>query len=175
LRTTGPREPTRFLVDWSGNDGTFSGPPEIILPLNTPVDLKLSISPATSGVHSALLSLSTADGALISRVMNTIVAADRLDRTNGFTISRKGEAGWLHSQSFFIFVPAGAPALRVDVQIATGNVMPYLMRPNSRFYYPLAPDQSPVHFTRYQNGGSWSRTISHPDGGVWQVSIDNCN
>jgi hypothetical protein len=107
--------------------------------------------------------------------MNTIVAAEQLDRRNSFTIAHQGHAEWLHSRSYFINVPVGTPALRVDVAIADGNVMPSLTRPNSRFYYSLPPDQFPVRFTRYQNAGTWSRVVSNPDPGVWQISVDNCN
>jgi hypothetical protein len=86
-----------------------------------------------------------------------------------------GHADWLHSQSYFVNVPAGTPALKVDMQISAGNVMPSLTKPNGRFYYLLPPTQSPLNYTRYQNAGSWSRVVSNPDPGVWQITIDNCN
>ena len=174
-RTSGKPAPMNFQLRWTGNDGTFSGPSEISLPLNTPVSATLSIAPKTNGVHAAILNLVSATGAVVHRMMNTIVAADQLDSRNSFTITREGQAEWLHSQSYFINVPAGTPAFRVDVAIAQGNVMPSLTRPNGRFYYSLPPDQSSISFTRYQNEGTWSRVVSNPDRGVWQISVDNCN
>jgi hypothetical protein len=107
--------------------------------------------------------------------MNTIVAADQLDTKNGFTVTHDDQAEWLRSQSYFVNVPAGTPVLRVDVRIAQGNVMPSLSRPNGRVYYSLPPDQVPVRYTRYQSAGTWSRVVSNPDPGVWQITIDNCN
>ena len=174
-RTSGRPGPMKFQLRWTGNDGTFIAPPEITLPLNTPLAATILITPKTNGVHSALLNLVSADGALVHQVMNTIVAAEQLDAKNSFTVTRGGQAEWLHSQSYFINVPAGTPALRVDVAIAEGNVMVSLTRPNGRFYYDLSPDQLPVRFTRYQNAGTWSRVVSNPDPGVWQITVDNCN
>ena len=173
-RFTGPAAPMKFKLEWVGNNGTFAGPSEISLPLNTAVDVKVAISPKTSGVHSALLKIISTDGAMVHQITNTVVAAEQLNAGNGFTVTRSGEAEWLHSRSYFVHVPAGTPALKVDVRIVEGSVMPSLTRPNGRFYYALAPDQFPVRYTRHQTGGTWSRVISNPDPGVWQITMDNC-
>jgi hypothetical protein len=174
-RISGGPGPMKFQLRWLGNDGTFTGPPEISLPLNTRIEVDIAISPKTSGVHSALLNLVSLSGAVVHQIMNTVVAAEQLNAHNGFTLTRSGEAEWLHSQSYFVNVPPNTPALKVDVQIAEGNVMPSLTRPNGRFYYSLAPDQFPVRYTRHQNAGAWSRVVSNPDPGVWQITIDNCD
>lgn len=174
-RTSGALGPMKFQLRWTGNDETFTAPGEITLPLNRAVDVTISIAPKTNGVHSALLNLVSANGAVVHQVLNTIVAAEQLDRKNSFTITRNGHAEWLHSQSYFVHVPAGTAALKVDMQISAGNVMPSLTKPNGRFYYLLPPTQSPLNYTRYQNAGSWSRVISNPDPGVWQITIDNTN
>lgn len=171
-RTSGNPGLMKFQLSWTRNDGTFAAPAEISLPLNRQVDVVISISPQTNGVHSAVLNL-VANGAVFHRVMNTIVAAEQLNARNSFTMTRSGEAEWLHSQSYFVYVPAGTPALQVDVRIREGNAMPSLTRPNGRFYYSLSPDQSPVRFTRHQGAGSWSRVIDNPDPGVWQITLDN--
>ena len=173
-RISGSPGPMKFALRWTGNDGTFAGPPDVVLPLNTPVDVQVAISPKTSGVHSALLNLVSPDGVVVHQLANTVVAAEQLDAHNGFTITRSGEAEWLHSQSYFVHVPAGTPALKVDVRIAEGSVMPSLTRPNGRFYYALAQDQFPVRYTRHQNAGAWSRVVPNPDPGVWQITMDNC-
>ena len=106
--------------------------------------------------------------------MNLVIAAEHFAAGNDFTITRSGEAEWLHSKSYFVYVPPGTPALRADVRITEGNVMPFLSRPNGSFYYPLARDATTVGYTRYQKGGSWSRIVTNPDPGVWQITVDNC-
>ena len=174
-RTSGAHGPMTFRLRWTGNDETFTAPAEIVLPLNVTVNLPIAIAPKTNGVHSAILNLVDANGIVVHQVLNTIVAAEQLDQRNSFTITRSGQAEWLHSQSYFVNVPAGTPALKVDMQISEGNLMPSLTRPNGRFYYLLGPDQSPLAYTRYQNAGTWSRIVSNPDPGVWQITLDNFN
>ncbi|HJT65104.1 MAG TPA: S8 family serine peptidase [Pyrinomonadaceae bacterium] len=174
-RTSGTPGPVRFQLRWKGNDQTFAAPAGLTLPLNTTVDVAISIAPKTNGVHSAILNLVSASGAVVHQVLNTIVAAEQLYKRNSFTVTRSGQAEWLHSQSYFVNVPAGTPALEVDIKISEGNVMPSLTRPNGRWYYLLPPDKSPLLYTRYQTAGSWSRVISNPDPGVWQITADNCN
>ena len=174
-RTSGTAGPMTFQLRWTGNDQTFAAPAELTLSLNTTVDVAIAVAPKTNGVHSAILNLVYMGGTVVHQVLNTIVAAEQLDKKNSFTVTRSGQAEWLHSQSYFVNVPAGTPALEVDMQISEGNVMPSLTRPNGRWYYLLPPDKSPLLYTRYQNAGSWSRVISNPDPGVWQITADNCN
>lgn len=174
-RTSGAPGPLKFQLRWIGNDETFSAPGEITLPLNAAVEVAISIAPKTNGVHSAILNLVSSSGAVVHQVLNTVVAAEQLDKKNSFTITRNGHAEWLHSQSYFVNVPAGTRALKVDMQISAGNVMPSLTLPNGRFYYLLPAAQAPVNYTRYQATGSWSRVISNPAPGVWQITVDNCN
>ena len=42
-RTSGPAKPLTFALSWQGNDGTFSSPSSIVLPVNKPVELRVSI------------------------------------------------------------------------------------------------------------------------------------
>jgi hypothetical protein len=174
-RVSGQPGPMNFELRWTGNDGTFAGPTEVSLPLNTAVDVPISIAPKTSGIHSAILNLVETNGAVIHQIMNIVIAAEQFIAANDFTITRSGETEWLHSKSYFVYVPPGTPALRVDVRITDGNVMPFLGRPSGSFYYPLAREATNVGYTRYQKGGSWSRVVTNPDPGVWQIGVDNCS
>jgi hypothetical protein len=174
-RTSGQAGPMKFQLRWTGNDGTFASPAAISLPLNTPVDIPISISPQTSGIHSAVLNLVSVNGALVHQIMNMVIAAEQLTAGNNFTITRTGHAEWLHSQSYFVYVPPGTPALRVDLRIAEGNVRPFLSRPDGRYHYFLARGSMGVEFTGYQKAGSWSRVVTNPDPGVWQIAVDNCS
>jgi hypothetical protein len=174
-RISGKPGPMDFELRWTGNDGTFAGPTKISLPLNNPVDISISIAPKTSGIHSAVLNLVSTNGVVVHQISNMVIAAEHFTAGNDFTITRSGETEWLHSRSFFVYVPPGTPALRADMRITNGNVRPFLSRPNGTFYYPLARDATTVGYTRYQKGGSWSRVVTNPDPGVWQIAVDNCS
>ncbi|MGH9968714.1 MAG: PPC domain-containing protein, partial [Pyrinomonadaceae bacterium] len=174
-RTSGDSKPITYSLRWTGNDGTYLTAQEITLPLRVPVELPVRINPKTMGVHSAILNLDSLTAPAIYQVLTTVVAAEQFTAANRFSFSRPGEVNWLDSQSYFIRVPPGVAALRVDIKITQGNVMPSLTRPNGRFYYSLAFDPRPVKFTAYQTAGSWSRVIARPDPGVWQMTVDNCD
>lgn len=173
-RTTGSAWPRTYTLRWTGNDGTFSSPSMLALPLNQSVTLPIKINPKTSGVHSAILNLDERGAArAVYQVLNTVVAAEDFVEAKRFRITHEGEAEWMDSRSYFFRVPAGAPVFNVDVDIAFGNVMPVLMRPSAAWYRELSG--YPAQFTAYQTGGSWSRVIARPEPGVWQLIIDNKN
>src|SRR4029450_13885348 len=56
-RTKGGSQPKSYAVSWVGNDGTFSSPTPIALPLNVPVNLPVTVNPTTAGDHSAIMNL----------------------------------------------------------------------------------------------------------------------
>ena len=173
-RTSGESNPLTFHLRWLGNDGTFSSPTEISLPLNTPVTIPVVINAKTPGVHSAILNLDRPGGAsAIYQIMNTIVVAHQFIARSRFTVTEKAQAEWMKESSWYLNVPAGARALKLDVKIAQGNVMPFLMRPSGAFYWPLAMKPTPP--TEYQGTGTWSRIVPWPDAGVWQLVIANKN
>ena len=173
-RTTGSARPRTYTLRWTGNDGTFSSPLMLALPLNQSVALPIKVAPKASGVHSAILNLDEMGGArAVYQVLNTVVAAEDFVEAKGFRITNEGEAEWMDSRSYFFRVPAGAPVFKVDVDIAFGNLMPVLMRPSGAWYRELSG--YPAQFTAYQTGGSWSRVIARPEPGVWQIIIDNKN
>jgi hypothetical protein len=173
-RTTGSARPRTYTLRWTGNDGTFSSPLMLALPLNQSVALPIKVAPKAFGVHSAILNLDEMGGArAVYQVLNTVVAAEDFVEAKGFRITHDGEAEWMDSRSYFFMVPAGAPVFKVDVDIAFGNLMPVLMRPSGAWHRELSG--YPAQFTAYQTGGSWSRVIARPEPGVWQIIIDNKN
>jgi hypothetical protein len=173
-RVSGDPVPLNFRLRWLGNDGTFTSPSAVTLPLNSPVTLPIAIIAKTPGVHSAILNLDIPDGpTAIYQVMHTIVVAQQFTADSRFSISEETQADLMTSSSWYLNVPAGTMALKVDVRIAQGNVMPYLIRPSGAVYWPLA--LRPTLASDYQGAGTWSRIISRPDGGVWQLIVANKN
>jgi subtilase family protein len=173
-RISGEAKPISFDLSWLGNDGTFTSPATVTLPLNSPVTIPIAIIAKTPGVHSAILNLDIPGGpGSIYQVMNTIVVAEQFTADSGFSITEKAEADWMGVSSWYLNVPAGTMALTVDVKIAQGNVRPSLTRPSGNIYWPLA--LRPTRFTDYQGPGTWSRIISRPEAGVWQVNVSNSN
>ena len=165
-RTKGPARAS-YNVVWVGNDGTFSSAAAIGLPLNTPVDLPVTVSPATAGAHSAILNLyDSTDGAVVYQVMNTVIAAHRFTAAGNYTASQPGSADRPDSAAYYFEVPPNAPAFKVDLAIGAGSRVRLLR------FHPFGLPFDNLNTTPYQTGGSISRTVINPAPGVWEVTVD---
>jgi subtilisin family serine protease len=170
-RTSGSATALEYELRWVGNDGTFATTRAVTLPLNTPVDIPITITPATAGVHSAMLQVVDRRLALtIHQIAVTIVAAEDFIESQGFTISHRGQAPRPGSTSHFFRVPVETPLLNLAVTIgsgtlkvrahdATGHNVDSWMSNNSAGYQPA--------------GAVWSRAFERPHPGVWELIIEN--
>jgi Subtilase family/Bacterial pre-peptidase C-terminal domain len=165
-RTTGGSRAITYNLTWVGNDGTFSSAGSIALPLNRAVSLPVNINAGGDGVHSAILNLDDpATTGVDYGVLNTIIAAGQFSAINNFTVSYSGSADRPDKASFFFYVPANTPAFKVDVTDVTGRVR--LLR-----FHPYGSSIDNTSTTPYQTGGTQSRTLSNPQAGVWEVTVD---
>ncbi len=123
-RTSGGGGTETYDLSWVGNDGTFSSPTSLALPLNSPVKLTVSVNPTTSGIHSAVLNLDdpTHPG-VEAQTMNTVVAAEQFTAAGNYSVTKTGTIARNQAKSFFFAVPAGTPAFKVDMTAggATGT------------------------------------------------------
>ncbi|HZI48339.1 MAG TPA: S8 family serine peptidase, partial [Pyrinomonadaceae bacterium] len=172
-RQSGPDKALDYKMQWIGNDGTFTSPDTITLPLNAATTFPVTVSPKTSGAHSAILRLLDADSQIAYEVMNTIVAAEEFTNKNGFSISGAGE---LHRfpgyQSYFFRVPEHTAAFKFEMTVGSGNLRSTLLDPAGKeygFLYTLPRGVRPPHLT----SGSQSRTVANPEPGVWEVVVVN--
>jgi hypothetical protein len=133
-RTSGPREPMTFQLNFIGDDGkTFSAPATVTLPLNKPVPVSIAIAPKTAGAHTALLTLNHSSiPGHAHRMLTAVVAGEQLNAANNYTVETKTEVPRPEMRSFFYTVPAGVNALRVDVEGSTREVQVAVVRPDTR-------------------------------------------
>ena len=161
-RTSGPPESLPCDLRWVGNDGTYSIPVRTIdLPLNTPVQLLVTIAPSSSGIHSAILRIIRHDTSTpVYQVMTTVIASEELRAGNAFQLHLRGTVPPLLYKSWFIGVPQGTGALRIEGnRIPDGLIL--------RAYPPWGVDEkmlaTPV--------GHWIGTIGKPVAGVWEITL----
>ncbi|MBO0861978.1 MAG: S8 family serine peptidase [Chloracidobacterium sp.] len=176
MRASGGEMPVTYSLKWLGNDGAFSSQERITLPLNTPVPVPVTVNPRTKGVHSAILSLISPEGSMVYQALNTVIAAEQFTADNAFKVEHEGEVEWLGYNSFFINVPIGASAFKIDLQITSGNLLMNIHDPTHETYgnRPIRPGyESGLVF--YQTGGNASKTIMNPEPGVWEIVIVNDN
>ena len=165
MRTTGGSKAITYKLTWVGNDGTFSAPASVALPLNQPVQVPVTVAPATAGVHSAILNIDDpATVGIDHQVLNTVVATADFTAAGNYAITYPGSADRPDKATFFFRVPNGTPAFQLDETTTSGRVRMLRFHP---YGVPL-DNASAVYVT----GGSQSRTTTSPLGGVWEVTVD---
>ena len=181
-RTSGGGGTRTYDLTWAGNDGTFSSAGSIDLPLGTAVKLPVTVSPAGKGIHSAVLNLDDATTTGVDyQTMNTVVVADRFTEDNNFSVTETGSIARNQSKSFFFEVPAGTPALKVDMvgggapgkgQVRFLRFHPYGVgidnNSTPNFYNPPVLGCS----AGCSVAAATSRTTANPTAGVWEVVVE---
>ena len=179
LRSSGPSQTVAYRLEWLGNDGTFSSPSTVRLPLARSVELKVKVAPRTSGIHSAILRVMNVDGLTPTHEMlATVIAAERFGPGNGYSISREGQVPWLGTRSWFVEVPKGAGSLNIDVKAPAGPVRLFVYDPAGE-RYPAAfaklfvPPEVVRGQTSWNTSGELRRSIPRPEPGVWEVILEH--
>ena len=164
VRRSGPREPVEFSVTWEGNDGTFSGPRTVTLPLNKAVDVPVTITAAKEGAHSAILRLDHASSpGPAHRVLNTIVVPHEFTAANGFSVKAEVTPPLPGDTSVFVNVPEGAMALTVST--APGVRLSFVSPTRDSRWRASCPVEP--------QGGKLVCSVSRPAAGVWEINLAN--
>jgi hypothetical protein len=165
-RTSGPAESMSFSLAWQGNDGTFTGPSSVALPLRTPVRIAISIAPKNNGVHSAILSLThPSQPGYVHRVLTTVVAADGFAADKQFTLTYGTDVPRPGERAFYVYVPPGTPALRVDASTRASGLR----------LDALAPDRGSSAGAFGPTAGPRTVVVERPMPGVWAINVWNGN
>ncbi|HEV8150818.1 MAG TPA: S8 family serine peptidase, partial [Gemmatimonadales bacterium] len=158
-RTSGPPGALLFQLSWQGNDGTFSGPSSLALPLNQPVGLSLAITVKEPGAHSALLTLDTPTvPGHAYRMLATVVAP--LQFGPGHTLSAELSVPRPGDRPVFVLVPAGVSALSFSAAGEDTTVRLTAISPERADLYPCsftAPASQPC-------------VVANPEPGVWEIN-----
>ncbi len=164
-RAAGPSAPMTFTLSWTGNDnGTFSAPLTVTLPLNRPVAVPITITPSTHGAHTAHLTLDHQDvPGYAYRTLATVVVAEPLTAAKEFTIEKKTEVPRPGMRSFFYRVPEGLTALKIDLSWSEREVSLTVVRPDTR--------QQRGARTTPQGTRRVTQVVADPMPGVWEVRL----
>jgi hypothetical protein len=185
-RNDGPGDTTTYNLSWLGNDGTFSPTAgSIALPKGSPVNLVVNVNPTTAGVHSAILRLNDPGSPGIEyQTMNTVIAPLTFSEPD-FSRTITSDIARGQSKHYFFQVPANTPAFKVDISSpndfgAGGGVIRFLRwhpwglgidsNAASNCYNPPVGTCNPPPSTAGTN--PLSRTVSEPQAGVWEVTVD---
>ena len=176
-RTSGGGGTRTYSLTWVDNDGTFSSAGSVALPKGVPVNLVVTVHPATTGAHSALLYLNDPSTPGIEyQTMNVVIAADQFSGPD-FSVTKTGSLGPGQFKSYFFNVPAGTPAFKVDMTGGGGAGLGAI-----RFlrWHPYGVGIESNAVSNCYNGAPGgcsagsptSRTVANPQAGVWEVTVD---
>lgn len=180
VRTSGPKKAITHNVSWLGNDGTFSSRDKVLLPRDEPIEFEVKVNPRTGGVHSAVLRLNDPTTVGVDYVsMNSVFVPADFTASNNYVFSTSGTVARNSTRHFFVRVPSGASALRVDLEgggsaAGTGQVR----------FLRYSPQGLPIDSTSSTNcynpdagggcsgGTPTSRTTLNPLAGVWELVVE---
>ena len=170
-RASGARNAVVYKVSWTGNDGTFSAPATVTLPLDEPVVMPVTIATTTAGAHSALLNLHDATtGAIRFRTQATIVAAERFEAVDRPLVIA-GTVTFLGYRAHYVAIPDGIGALALELTVTRGILKTTILRSHglSSAYYENVNPVTPRAF----GTGKYSVTIPRPEQGTWTFGFGN--
>jgi subtilisin family serine protease len=179
-RTTGPAKPLAYQLRWIGDDGTFSSRAKVTLPLNEAVDLAVQVNPSSPGAHSAVLQLDDpATPGIDLMTMNAVFVPQEFTAANAYTFQAGGTVGRDATRSYFVRVPVGASALKVDMtgggaDPGAGQIRFLRFTPQG---LPLDSNSSlscydPDAGAGCAGGTPHSRTVVNPQPGVWELVVE---
>jgi hypothetical protein len=185
-RTSGGGGLTTYNVSWQGNDGTFSSGTSITLARNAPTSFTVNVNPSAYGIHSAILRLDDPSSPGIEyQTMNTVIVPYDFTAGNNYSQTVTGTIDRFQTEHLFFRVPAGTPALKVDMtaggtaaglgQIRFLRWHPYGLGIDSNAVSNCYNPPQGAAGTSCNSGpaaGALSRTTSNPLAGVWEVSVD---
>ena len=170
-RRSGHARPIEYRVTWTGNDGTFRAPASIVLPVGKAVAFPVTIAPASTGVHSALLNLEdVTSGRVVFRTQATIVAAERFD-TSTRSLRVSGGVPFMRVQAHYFEVPPATSAISIDFDVIRGALKPTLLPAHGLFpsYYLHVHPMN----VRFAGKGRHTVVLPNPRPGTWTIQLEN--
>jgi hypothetical protein len=172
-RTSGEPGNRVHTVSLLGDDGTFRAPRTVRLPLDVPVTLTVQATPA-GGAHGAVLQLDDPRVLGVEASVSLVVVASQELAAPTHTGEASGTVERARTQSWFVTVPEGADALRVNLAgIANGSQTRFIaVNPDGIAVDPTASSQC---FTNYSDVAACdpsARTYSRPAAGVWEIEVE---
>jgi hypothetical protein len=169
-RESGAPQPLTYSLDWSADDGTFTTPRSVSLPLRQDVTLPVRVSVKRPGAHSGLLTLrDPGTNEIAFRTQATIVVPQAINRATGM-VRIAGTAGLMQQRVHYVRVPAGLRGLAFDLEVARGVIRPTLVAAHglhSGYYMHVHPNN-----LEFKGKGLYRVVLPNPKPGTWTFRVD---
>jgi hypothetical protein len=179
-RSSGPAEATRYLLSWRADDGTFTAPPEVELPLNKAVDIPIGYAPQSMGIHQALLQIvDPANNMVLESFLNTVAASLPLGgETTTITWSPDGKGIPLSHEVCPLFdVQPDVASLSFHMTLPSGTALTQIFSSpllGPEWYLRRTVDAPESHTTTFDNEDDTRYALfAHPPAGPWAFCVEN--
>ncbi|MEU5938339.1 S8 family serine peptidase [Micromonospora sp. NPDC047548] len=173
-RTSGPAGNIRHDVELRGNDGTFTAPRSVVLPLNKAVTINVVAKPRTDGAHGALMTIDDPATSVVDFEVSTVVVVANDVQAPAYSWSTEGSVDRNSFTSYFVTVPAGAGALQVNLSgIATGSQTRFIAI--NPYGVPVDSTASTACYTNFSDAAvckPQERDYRNPIPGVWEIEVE---
>lgn len=173
-RRSGPTGSREHALRWRGNDGTFSAPASVRLPLGKPATVTVRAR-ASLGAHAAILLVDDPSTRGVDRAVSAVVVSATGLSALDYTWSIQDTVERTRTRSYFVTVPEGAEVLRVRLSdIAAASQVRFLA------FHPYGvgvEDNSSLNcytsFSDPEECSPTSRTYIDPTPGVWELTVES--
>ncbi|MEU5723080.1 S8 family serine peptidase [Micromonospora sp. NPDC047738] len=173
-RTSGPNRTVAHLIGFRGNDGTFSAPAVVLLPLNKTVTVKVKAKPMTAGAHGAIMTVDDPATPVVDFEVSTVVVASNTVSAPAYSYTTEGSVERNSFTSYFVTVPPGAGALQVNLSgIATGSQTRFIAI--NPYGVPVESTASTACYTNFSDAAvckPQERDYQNPIPGVWEIEVE---
>ncbi|PWR16885.1 serine protease [Micromonospora sicca] len=174
-RTSGPNKGVAHNVAFRGNDGTFTAPQVVWLPLNKTVTVKVKAKPLTAGAHGAIMTIDDPATSVVDFEVSTVVVASNAVSAPEYSFSGGGSVERNSFTSYFVTVPQGAGALQVNLSgIATGSQTRFIAV--NPYGVPVESTASTACYTNFSDAAACKpqeRDYQNPIAGVWEIEVES--
>ncbi|MFF7338239.1 S8 family serine peptidase [Streptomyces sp. NPDC008163] len=161
-------------LSWLGNDGTFSAPRTVRLDQGRAASVTVRAQARSTGAHSALLRVDDPATPGVDRLVPVTVVAAADPAKPSYAVSTAGAVDRNATRSFFVSVPEGAAALKVDLTgVARDSQTRFLaVDPQGMPVEDTAVSRCYTHFSDEADCAPGSRTYGRPMPGVWEFEVE---
>jgi hypothetical protein len=152
-----------FALSWQGDDGTFSSPDSVTLPLDAPVGVPVTITAKKEGAHSAILSVDHPSiPGHAHRVLAAVVVPYRFTADNGYSLKAEVTAPMPGDVGVFVDVPPGVAALMFSPSSPAVRLS------------AIGPDKDALYPCQFDlEGNTKPCSVARPQPGVWEINVDS--
>jgi hypothetical protein len=179
-RSSGPAGAIRYRLSWRGNDGTFTAPPAVELPLNKAVEVPIGYSPKSMGVHQAILQIvDPANNLVLESFMNTVAASLPLGGDNSAVAWKPDGQGipLAHEACPLFDVQPDVASLYFHMSLPSGTALTQIFSSpllGPEWFLRRTVDAPESHTTSFDNEDDARYALfAHPPAGPWAFCVAN--